>query len=303
MIILTIRERVMYLKIKDIMNKNIYLLEPFKYNPKSWFIHASNYLSKRKNTYRKSPVIKTSGELIGLVDVFQMKEDIKDNLPPKFIKIPFLYAEDDLNLCKDRKIDEKYIDENCHIFVVDEKGILVGFMPTEVVRLMVNVKYLYTFINAINNVHDGIVLVDKNSKIIYVNDAYSKILDVDKYKIINRFIRKIEPDALILEVLEKRQPIVNTLVKVKSVGKDIVVNICPIMVQDELVGALSIFKDVTEVRTLTRELENMKRLTGYFYNGAVNSQNTLPLSFSNIVGKDERFLRCLKLAAFHTRSQ
>ena len=108
MIILTIQERVMYLKIKDIMNKDIQLLEPFKYNPKSWHIDASNYLAKRKNTYRKSPVIKPNGELIGLVDVFQMKADIENNLSPKFIKIPFLYAEDDLNLYKNRKIDDKF---------------------------------------------------------------------------------------------------------------------------------------------------------------------------------------------------
>lgn len=55
---------------------------------------------------------------------------------------------------------------------------------------------------ALNSVNDGIVIVDKTSRILYVNDAYAKILAVSKDKVLYKQVRTIEPGALILKVLK-----------------------------------------------------------------------------------------------------
>ncbi len=156
---------------------------------------------------------------------------------------------------------------------------------------------LYMILTAINHIHDGIVIVDKNSKIIYVNEAYSKILHVNKNKVLNQLISEIEPGAIILDSLKEKKPKVNTVVTVKTRGKEIIVNINPIIVKDELLGAVSIFKDVTEVTLLNKELEQVRKLTGYFYNGSTKAHTDLPESFSNIIGNDKKFINCLKLAS------
>ena len=161
---------------------------------------------------------------------------------------------------------------------------------------MMNQNILYMILSAIDNIHDGIVIVDKNSKIIYVNEAYSEILHVNKNKVLNQLVSEIEPGAIILDSLKEKKPKLNTVVKVKTRGKEIIVNINPIIVDGELLGAVSVFKDVTEVYLLNKELEQVRKLTGYFYNDSTKFHENLPESFSKIIGNDKKFINCLKLA-------
>ncbi|WP_294180676.1 sigma-54-dependent Fis family transcriptional regulator [uncultured Clostridium sp.] len=158
-------------------------------------------------------------------------------------------------------------------------------------------KKLSMLLMAIDHIHDGIVIVDRSSKIIYVNEAYSRILNVSKHKVLNKFVSEIEPGAAILECLEDREAKVNTMVKVKSVGKEIVVNINPIILNEQLIGAISIFKDITEISLLNKELEKVRKLTGIIYNDSTKSHSSFPKSFSNIIGKSKNFMNCLKLAS------
>lgn len=69
---------------------------------------------------------------------------------------------------------------------------------------------------AMDAVNDGIVIVDKTSRILYINRAYTKILSVSKDKVLHKQVKVIEPGALILQVLQNRQPILNQLVEVKD---------------------------------------------------------------------------------------
>jgi PAS domain S-box-containing protein len=55
-------------------------------------------------------------------------------------------------------------------------------------KIIKNKKNMYMFLMAIEHIHDGIVIVDKNSKIIYVNEAYSKILNVSKDMVLDKFV-------------------------------------------------------------------------------------------------------------------
>lgn len=72
---------------------------------------------------------------------------------------------------------------------------------------------------AMDAVNDGIVIVDKTSRILYVNKAYTKILAVSKDKVLHRQVKTIEPGALILQVLQNREPVLHQLVEVKTRGK------------------------------------------------------------------------------------
>lgn len=78
---------------------------------------------------------------------------------------------------------------------------------------------LEMMMSAMNAVTEGVVIVDRNSKIVYINDAYTRILDVKREKVLYRFMSKIEPDAIILQTIEDHQPRLNQLVEVKSRGK------------------------------------------------------------------------------------
>ena len=149
---------------------------------------------------------------------------------------------------------------------------------------------------AMDAVNDGIVIVDKTSRILYVNKAYTKILAVSKDKVLHKQVKTIEPGALILQVLQNQKPVLHQLVEVKTRGKKIRVNITPIMKDESLVGAVSVFNDITELSRSQAELEKAHRLNQSIFKAAADSEIKLPVEFSHVIGQSPNFLRCLRLA-------
>ncbi|GFP76372.1 sigma-54 interaction domain-containing protein [Clostridium fungisolvens] len=223
-------------------------------------------------------------------------ESLGSKIPLNFDNIPVLFSEDELISCKG-VIDDEYLNNNYYVYVLNQKKKLVGFITCDYIRLFLKEKVLFMFLSAIDHIHDGVVLVDKHSKIIYLNKAYSEILNIDKEKVLNKYVSEIEPGAAILSTLREGTPIQNKKIKVKSIEKQIVASINPIIIDNEVLGAISIFKDVTEIHVLNEELANVRKLSGYFYEGIAKPHNELPKNFSCIVGSNEKFLNCLKLAA------
>ncbi|WP_446898531.1 sigma 54-interacting transcriptional regulator [Clostridium sp. LBM24168] len=276
------------------MNKNLGMLKPFVYNRNSLIDDIKNFLlSEHEKCF---PVVDSEGKFLGIADVCNLNDTLKENRDFNITRVNVLNYED--TLFKDKIcLDDDYLNKYRFVYVVNRPGELVGFISCELIRLVRNENALGMFLAAIDQIHDGIVIVDRNSKIIYVNEAYSRILNVYKHKVLNKFISEIEPGAVILKSLKEGKPRINTLVKVKSIGKEIIVNISPIIMDNELLGAISVFKDITEISILNRELKKVRKLTGIIYNDSVKSHNSLPKSFSNIIGSDKKFVECLKLAS------
>ena len=149
---------------------------------------------------------------------------------------------------------------------------------------------------AMDAVSDGIVIVDKDSRIIYINDAYTRILRVERQKVLHKQISVIEPGAVILDALRDKQPRSRLPVEVKTRGKQILVNITPIFDGGEVIGAVSVFEDITELSLSHQELERAQRLSRSIFKAAADGCHTLPPELSHIVGDSAKFLRCLRLA-------
>lgn len=149
---------------------------------------------------------------------------------------------------------------------------------------------------AMDAVSDGIVIVDKDSRIIYINDAYTRILRVERQKVLHKQISVIEPGAVILDALRDKQPRSRLPVEVKTRGKQILVNITPIFDGGEVIGAVSVFEDITELSLSHQELERAQRLSRSIFKAAADGCHTLPREFAHIVGDSAKFLRCLRLA-------
>lgn len=151
-------------------------------------------------------------------------------------------------------------------------------------------------LEAMNTVRDGIILIDATSRIIYVNDAYTRILQVSREKVLHKLLREIEPGAEMLTALEDAKPKLNRIVMVKTLGKELMVNITPIMKSGQLLGAISVFKDITEVSLITQELEKTQRLSKTLFQAISATTLEMPPEFSHVIGNDEKFIRCLQLA-------
>lgn len=149
---------------------------------------------------------------------------------------------------------------------------------------------------AMDAVTDGVVIVDTDSRIVYLNEAYTHILNVKKEKVLYRRMDEIEPGAVILDTLIDHKPRLHQFVEVRTRGKKILVNITPIFKEGIFCGAVSVFKDITEITVVQRELEKTQRLSHSIFKALSAEKPSLPREFSHIVGEDPAFLRCLKMA-------
>ena len=149
---------------------------------------------------------------------------------------------------------------------------------------------------AMDAVTDGVVIVDTDSRIVYLNEAYTHILNVKREKVLYRRMAEVEPGAVILDTLIDHKPRLHQFVEVRTRGKKILVNITPIFKEGIFCGAISVFKDITEITVVQRELEKTQRLSHSIFKALSAEKPLLPREFSHISGEDPAFLRCLKMA-------
>ncbi len=108
----------------------------------------------------------------------------------------------------------------------------------------------------LNSLYDGIVVVDHHGTIMYVNEAHCRITGFRSEEVVGKPVQEVVPHSSIELVLLVGEPRIGVQTKV---GKGIVVsNIVPIREDQEIVGAISIFRDITEIINLTRELKRVE---------------------------------------------
>lgn len=129
---------------------------------------------------------------------------------------------------------------------------MFGLEPHEIAKLYV--ERTETF----NAMHEGIIAVDKDMYITIFNEKASTILVVgaDPAQYIGKNIYDVLPDTRLPEIVLSGQPVYNQEIYVNN--HSILSNRIPILVNGNTVGAVAIFKDLTEVKQLAEELTGVK---------------------------------------------
>lgn len=145
----------------------------------------------------------------------------------------------------------------------------------------------------INSFSEGVVVIDAEGRICYENDAYSQIIGVPARKTLGKSMRAIEPDALLLQVLKLGVPMEREHHQIKSVGKYVAMKMSPIFCDGRVAGAFSIFRDVTQLDELDREV---RRITGVAeeFSNQINVKNELERL--QIVSRDPEYCNLISQA-------
>jgi len=148
----------------------------------------------------------------------------------------------------------------------------------------------------LNNIHDVVMVIDSETTIVYANEAYAKILGVPVAKVLGRRLDKIEPKAAAIDVLRTGKPYKIGGDYLDSLGIDVVG--CAFLLFDgnTIIGCVSIFKNITDVVELNRELQQTKGVADYLKE-QLEQWEQLPLSFKEYVGQNSRLKETLVLAA------
>ncbi|MDL2210286.1 sigma 54-interacting transcriptional regulator [Desulfovibrio sp. OttesenSCG-928-O18] len=104
---------------------------------------------------------------------------------------------------------------------------------------------------------DGILIIDKDTVAVYVNKSYSQITGIKFDELVGKELRKARPHALVSEVALTGRAMPGIYRKEGDV--EYMAALSPIIAKNgELMGAVSICKDITEVQRLTKELRQSR---------------------------------------------
>ncbi|MGE5591537.1 MAG: sigma-54 interaction domain-containing protein [Bacillota bacterium] len=104
--------------------------------------------------------------------------------------------------------------------------------------------------------YDGVVVVDDKGMIIYVNEAHARITGISREEAVGRHVTAVVPDTSLPAVITTGQPMVG--VRTRVGGQEVISNIVPLRDGDSVVGGVSVFRDLSEVSALARELEKAR---------------------------------------------
>ncbi|MFJ7826740.1 sigma 54-interacting transcriptional regulator [Psychrobacillus sp. NPDC096623] len=155
--------------------------------------------------------------------------------------------------------------------MINEEGKSVGafavFMDiSEVVRLaeeITNLTEIQKMLEAIiHSSDDAISVVDEEGKGILINPAYTRITGFSEEEVIGQPATAdiSEGESIHLKVLQTRKPIRGVNLRVGKQKKDVIVNVAPIIVNQQLKGSVGVIHDMTEMRGLMRELDHARTL-------------------------------------------
>jgi len=151
-------------------------------------------------------------------------------------------------------------------------------------------------IEIIDKMHESVLIVDKNTKICFVNESYCKMFRIDKTRIIGRHLAKFEPLARCNDVIVNGEPVVGAICHVHSANIDVFADITPLFKSGTIIGAVACMKNVTELVSLNQELAYFKKITELLQ-GTLEIKEEFPPAFKKITGQSGAFMNVLHIAS------
>ena len=131
-------------------------------------------------------------------------------------------------------------------------------------------QHLKTLRHIFDSTHNGVSIIDQTGTVIVYNKAAGMMLDKDPDKMLGRFIGDVFPNAW--EDLEKilKNGTAQIGKKIDLGNSTIVANRTPIIEDKQIVGAISVFQDISEYENIAHQLESYKKINTQL-NAIINS--------------------------------
>jgi PAS domain S-box-containing protein len=145
--------------------------------------------------------------------------------------------------------------------VVDSDGRAVGMITkVDVIRALLRETDLLTseLMGIIQALHEGVLAVDADGCITIVNPEAERLLGCDRADVVGRRVAEVFPEVPLNQVLVTG--VGDFARRIKLPRAAVIANTTPVKLGDAVVGAISSFHDLTELESVARELESVKKL-------------------------------------------
>ena len=113
----------------------------------------------------------------------------------------------------------------------------------------------------LETLEEGIIAIDKNADVIYVNPAGLHLLNAQRLSdVLGRPLKELYPDTLLPRLLTTGKPEYNVHLQHVPGSKAALSDRMPIWEDDQIVGAVAIFQDRTEATAMAEELTGVRHL-------------------------------------------
>ncbi|WP_053219272.1 sigma-54 interaction domain-containing protein [Virgibacillus senegalensis] len=111
-----------------------------------------------------------------------------------------------------------------------------------------------------NNIHEGMIVIDDSGSVTFVNKRAEQIVGVPRKDFLRKPIRQVIDQTRLPQVLRSRKKEVNKKLSLEN-GKKVITTRIPIIdSQDRLKGAFAVFRDITEVVELAEQVTGLKEV-------------------------------------------
>src|SRR5512141_1054992 len=110
----------------------------------------------------------------------------------------------------------------------------------------------------LDSMANGVIAIDREGTIFVFNDAAARLLRVGKEDALGKRLLDIVPNSGLVSVLRTGVPETG---RPQPIGaRSVIADRAPIFRDGELIGAVSVFQDVTEMEKMSRELDSTRAL-------------------------------------------
>lgn len=154
--------------------------------------------------------------------------------------------------------------------------------------------YKFLLESILKNLDEGILVVDQHANVTFYNEPATNIAGISKDKAIGKNILEIFPDltpesSTFYRVLRNQQPIIDyvqTYTNFQGVKVSTLTSTIPLVKQGEIVGAVEIYRDLTQVKELA---EKVLTLQSVLFKKKANEKtykgNGATYTFADIIGE------------------
>ncbi|PFP27408.1 sigma-54-dependent Fis family transcriptional regulator [Bacillus sp. AFS073361] len=235
-------------------------------------------------------------EIIGVTKEQAIGKYVVEVIPTS--RLPFILesrrteANQELVLENDRKII------TTRIPIIEENGTLIGAFAvfkdiTEVVNLaeeLTDLREIQTMLQAIiHSSDDAISVVDENGRGILINPAYSRITGLTQEQVIGKPATAdiSEGESMHMKVLQTRRAVRGVPMRVGPSKREVIVNVAPIIVKGKLKGSVGVIHDMSEMKSLSRELNRARQLI---------RKLEAKYTFEDIIGQSDEMMLAIEQA-------
>lgn len=154
----------------------------------------------------------------------------------------------------------------------------------------------------LNNVYSGIIVTDRQARIIFMNQVYSELLGVDRNQAVGRLIKDFFPSSRLNRVMDSGQAELGQRCSLRT-ETPLLVNRIPLRQKSRVTGAIiqTVFKDYRHFTDLLTRLKLLEREASYYKKG-LNSVLSARYTFRSIVGQSRSIKEVKALTAKYASS-